>query len=293
MAFFFAKAFCNEEKKAQAIGLTLERFSSQPVGLSVFESDELNEVWEINAYFDGYPNELELAIVETVYKVEFVISALVYKDWVSSVLKHLKPVIVDRFIIYGEHDKYKLPENKICIRVEAALAFGTGHHASTVGCLRALSRLAKRGVRVSNIADIGCGTGILAMCASKVFKCDTLAADIDPLALQTVKANIIINGIQTFVVAVKSDGFNNREIIARSPFDLIFANILAQPLIRLVKGISRHTKLNGRVILSGMIDKQASRVENVYRTHGFVRNFLFSESGWTTLVLQKKAKKKF
>jgi ribosomal protein L11 methyltransferase len=280
-------AICSCEETANIIGSSLEKLNPIPVGIGIFELENQSDKWEIGAYFHEEPNQIELALLETIYNLKFLVSKVPSTDWVAHVRRQLTPVFAGCFAIYGSHDQHKIPLNYYRLKIEAAMAFGTGHHSTTVGCLLALSDLKKLGFSARNVADIGCGTGILAMAAAISNDARVVAADLDPIAVETTKINLEKNGFQTRVRALRAIGFQNSEIIKRAPFDLIFANILAKPLKILAKNMARYSTLQSVVVLSGILDRQSSGVEKYFLTNGFSRMFKKKINGWTTLVLKR------
>ena len=288
MSNFTAFVKVSSENKANIIASSLERMSPSPLGVGILEIEDDEGWWELAAFFSKKPNSLEIKILEVVHEIEFVISKIANKDWISHVQRDLKPVRAGRFLVYGNHYRDTVPLNLSGLRIEAAMAFGTGHHATTVGCLLALEQLKKNNYFFWNIADIGCGTGVLAMAAASVYNARVLACDTDEVAVETARYNFQVNGFNLKIFLVKSNGFNNRSILNRGPFDLIFANILANPLCRLAPNMAKYTKKNGIIILSGILNRQATRVERYYCENGFLRLFLKRLDQWTTIVMYRK-----
>ena len=282
----FGKAI--DEKAAKKISLILDRMVPKPIGIGLFEIEDGFGFWEIAAYFTGKPDYVKLAILEKICNVKFCISKVETKDWVSKVNRELTPVSVGRFVIFGAHDKELIALNSLGLCIEAATAFGTGHHNSTVGCLFALEYLTNRGHKFRNVADIGCGTGILAMATALVHPQRVLACDIDTVAVQTARANFLKNGFARRIQLVRSNGFRNQNIMMRAPFDLIFANILANPLCQLAKEMYKFCKTNGIIVLSGILASQATRVTNYYYSCGFSRLLVKGIGEWTTIIFVKK-----
>lgn len=288
MSNFTAFVKVSSENKANIIASSLERMSPSPLGVGILEIEDDEGSWELAAFFSKKPNSLEIKILEVVHEIEFVISKIANKDWISHVQRDLKPVRAGRFLVYGNHYRDTVPLNLSGLRIEAAMAFGTGHHATTVGCLLALEQLKKNNYFFWNIADIGCGTGVLAMAAASVYNARVLACDTDDVAVETARYNFQVNGFNSKIFLVKSNGFNNLSILNRGPFDLIFANILANPLCRLAPNMAKYTKKNGIIILSGILNVQVTRVERYYYENGFLRLFLKRLDQWTTIVMYRK-----
>lgn len=205
-------------------------------------------------------------------------------DWVAQSLAGLDPVHAGRFLVHGAHDAASVPVNRHGIQVEAALAFGTGHHGTTRGCLIALNQLLKSR-RPRRMLDLGTGTGVLAIAAAKALHRPVLASDIDPVSVAIARANADLNRVADRVRVVAANGFAHRELAARAPYDLIFANILAGPLIALAPRMARATAPGGAVILSGLLTHQERAVRAAYRAQGlFVARRVVLEN-WVALTL--------
>lgn len=167
------------------------------------------------------------------------------------------------------------------------MAFGTGHHATTRGCLLALDRLDRAGFRGQNVADIGCGTAVLAMGAAAIWPKTVIASDIDATAVDVARANAAANGLGDKVQCVEAAGFGHPDLIARAPYDLVFANILKGPLVALAPDMARHIAAGGYAILSGILTTQADEVVATYKRAGFVPAARDDIAEWTTLVLRR------
>ena len=285
---FTAFTTTHDEHQANIIGSSIEKMNPSPTGISVFESEDGTGMWEVEAFFSQKPSLFQLKILEVAHELKFVVSKIVDRDWVSQVQRELTPVCAGRFVLFGAHDQDKIPINSFGLKIEAAMAFGTGHHDTTVGCLLALDYLTKSSYKFKNIADIGCGTGVLAMAAARVSQANIIAADIDEVAVETAKANFIANGVFAKIRLVQSRGFKKVCISQKAPYDLIFANILANPLCRLARDMAKFSKQNGFIILSGILHRQASRVEHYYFTNGFSRVFVQKIGEWTTIIMRRQ-----
>ena len=207
-------------------------------------------------------------------------------DWIKLSQEGLPPVRAGRFFVYGAHDKGKVPPGVIPMRIEAGMAFGTGHHETTALCLSVLSDLAKRR-RFAKVLDLGCGTGLLAIGAAKLWRRGVLASDIDPVAVEITRENAAINGEAPWVRAVVADGLTNPAIARRTPFDLIVANILAGPLTRLAPAIARALAPGGVLVLSGLMHWHANLVVAFYRPHGLILRTVRRDGSWSALVLER------
>jgi len=213
---------------------------------------------------------------------------LAERDWVRTSLENLRPVEAGRFVVQGSHNRGHLG-NRISIEIEAALAFGTGHHGTTRGCLLALDRIFKahRPRRPRRVLDLGTGTGVLAIAAAKAVHARVLASDIDPIAVTTARENLRRNGTAPRVMLVRAAGVTGRAFRARAPFDLVLANLLLAPLRRLAFPLSRLLALNAYAILSGLLARQANAALTAYAAHGFRLEHRITLDGWTTLVLRR------
>lgn len=210
-------------------------------------------------------------------------------DWVSQTQSGLAPVTASRFFVHGAHDADKIPEDLIPIHVEAGLAFGTGHHGTTAGCLRIFSDLLDKDVPPNTILDLGCGAGILAIAAAKTLpEAEIIATDIDPDAIMVTDQNADQNAVTGRIAAHVADGFDSPALKGRS-FDLVFANILAGPLMGLADDIVTATAPDGYVILSGILDEKAAEVATCFEKAGLTVTPQPSFEGWTSLLGQKRA----
>jgi len=270
------------------LGEAMERLVPEPTGVGVFEMEDGSGLWEVGGYFEESPDETALAVLAaSMGAKEFVVSELPETDWVAHVRRELSPVEAGRFFVYGSHDADKVPEDCEPLLIEAAMAFGTGHHGTTLGCLRALDRLANGGMVGQNVADIGCGTAVLAMAAARIWPNPVLASDIDEVAVDVARANAAANNLADRLICVEAAGFDHPELASRAPFDLVFANILKGPLVALAPDMAEALAPEGYAILSGILNEQADDVIEVYAQSGI--NLVNREviGDWTTLTVQK------
>lgn len=273
---------------AEAMGEAMERMIPEPTGIGVSEIEDGSGLWEVGGYFIDKPDEAGLALLTAVFGGKaFVVSEVPETDWVAHVRRELSPVQAGRFFVYGSHDADKVPDDAVPLLIEAAMAFGTGHHGTTLGCLKALDRLISDGFTADRVADIGCGTAVLAMAAARIWPVTILASDIDCVAVDVAMANLRANAMDGKVACVEAAGFDHDDLHAAAPYDLIFANILKGPLIALAPDMADHLRDGGYAILSGILNEQAADVTAVYARSGI--NLIHSaEIGdWSTLTLRK------
>jgi ribosomal protein L11 methyltransferase len=255
--------------------------------LSISECDPTGMFWQVDAY---YPNADEasraatLAVALGFETDALTITRLEQTDWVARSLRILSPVRAGRFFVHGSHDRSLIPSNAIAIEIDAGTAFGTGHHGTTRGCLLALDHLLRR-ESPRRVIDIGCGSGILAIAASKATHRPVTACDIDPEAVRLTALNARLNGAK--VTAMRADGGNHRSIIEGQPYDLIMSNILARPLAALAPAFARLAGKNRHLILSGLLTEQQQWIEQVYRHLGFLPHRIWRLDGWSTLLLRR------
>lgn len=275
---------------AEALGEALEGLEPEPTGVGVFEVEDGSGLWEVGGYFTESPDEIALALLAKAHGAkDFTVSELPETDWVAHVKRELAPVEAGRFFVYGDHDADKVPAGAVALKIEAAMAFGTGHHGTTLGCLTALDKMLDEGVVKTNVADIGCGTAVLAMAAAKVWPNPVLASDIDEVAVDVAEANVDANGLDGQVKVIEAAGFDHPDLASAAPFDLVFANILKGPLIALSPDMARHIAAGGHAILSGILNPQADEVLSHYQPNGFTLISRDEIGDWTTLVLQRNA----
>jgi ribosomal protein L11 methyltransferase len=211
---------------------------------------------------------------------------LAERDWVAASLAGLAPVRAGRFVIHGGHDRARVPANAVGVEIEAALAFGTGHHGTTRGCLLALHRLLK-GRRPRRVLDLGTGSGVLAIAAAQGSCAAVLASDIDAQALRAARGNARLNGVGGAIAFVRAAGVASERVRRRGRYDLVLANILLRPLLRLARPLARLTAADARVVLSGILPAQANAIVAAYRAQGLRLERRFDLDGWTTLVLAR------
>ncbi|TFZ59385.1 50S ribosomal protein L11 methyltransferase [Methylorubrum sp. Q1] len=279
-----------DEPSARAMTELLgEMFDPMETAVAAFEVEETG-AWRLEAYFSEEPDaemirdlirpmvgeQADAALFETIDQ----------QDWVRASLEGLKPVRAGRFLVHGGHDRHQVRGNDLAIEIEAALAFGTGHHGTTLGCLRALVDELKRR-RPAHVLDVGTGTGILGFAAAKVLRTPVVAGDLDPEAVTTARGNARLNGLGPFMRFYHAPGV--RHALANRPrgFDVVFANILARPLKRLAPSLTAVVADDGVLILSGLIERDVPGVLSTYRHRGFHLARSGVIEGWATLVLRR------
>ena len=291
MSTFTAFTTLLGKENASALGEALESLDPAPVGIGVFEIEDKSNTWEVGGYYTKKPNEIELTLLSFAYGAKpFTFSDVPDQDWVSHVQRNLPPVEAGRFFLFGNHDAHKVPKSSIGLLIEASMAFGTGQHGTTKGCLLVLNDLIAEGVSPKKIIDIGCGTAVLAMAAAKIWDETIIASDIDPTAVAVAKINFISNKLEQKVSCIQSKGFSHPSISEEGPYDLIFANILKGPLIDMVPEFSEHCAFGGTIILSGLLNEQYDEVLRAYIRAGFKLIQKKSLGEWMTLRMQREIK---
>ena len=289
MPTFTALTTLNDKVAAQALADACENLLSEPTGVGVFEVEDGSNTWEVGIYFVEKPDEIALDLLAAMNGARpFAVSELPETDWVAEVKRELAPITAGRFFLYGSHDADKIPDDCVPLLIEAAMAFGTGHHGTTQGCLQALHNLAKRGFVGKSVVDLGCGTAVLAMGVAKIWPGVVLASDIDEVATDTASANIACNNLGGRVNVITCAGFDHPLLRNNAPYDLILANILKGPLIALSEDMGESCSAGGYVILSGILNEQAGGTKSAYEAHGFVEVEHLIAGEWSTLCLQKR-----
>ena len=279
--------------QAEALPDSSDHFPGSPPVLVADEPDPARpDSWLIHAYFDHPPDADERKLVEALGNGEAQFEQLGEADWVTMSQSGLQPIRAGRFFVHTP--TYRgAPPGTVAFEIDAGLAFGTGQHATTAGCLEALDSLARKGCKFANVADVGTGTGLLAFASLALWpdaRC--IATDIDPVAVDVARENAAINlvkqghGAGELLLAV-ADGMDSPMLAARAPFDLIIANILAGPLVELAPDFAKALAPGGTVILAGLLDTQADTVASAYEALGL----MLQERGsgeWPVLVLRSQ-----
>ncbi|MGY2048220.1 50S ribosomal protein L11 methyltransferase [Methylobacterium sp. JK268] len=278
------------ERGARAMtDLLGEVFDPTETAVAAFEAED-GVTWRLEAYFSEEPDaeavrELIRPLVgEAADRAEF--TAIDQQDWVRASLEGLKPVRAGRVLVHGAHDRLRVRPNDAAIEIEAALAFGTGHHGTTLGCLLALVGAMKRG-RPQRILDVGTGTGILALAAGRLLRTRVIAGDLDPEAVATARSNARLNGLSPWLTLYEGPGVRHARADRVRRFDLVFANILARPLRRLAPSLARVVAPGGLLVLSGLIARDVPGVLSAYAAQGFTLSRRRMIEGWATLELRR------
>lgn len=283
--------FTAEAEPARRAFARLEaEFEEDGLPLAIFAADEEERLHEVSVYVEGETGETERRILSALselnLRVELAREALDDIDWAARALEGLKPVRAGRFLVHGSHDRHARRSGDIAIEIEAGLAFGTGHHGTTAGCLETIERVIKRR-RPLCALDLGTGSAVLAIAIARLARIPVLATDIDPLAVRVARANARLNGVERTVHAETARGFDHPLIRAAGPFDLIVANILAGPLMRLAPEMARHIAPGGEVILSGILARQRNAVLAAYVGQRFRHLRTTGREGWVTMHLAR------
>ncbi|WP_396593539.1 50S ribosomal protein L11 methyltransferase [Brevundimonas sp. R86498] len=252
---------------------------------SILEEDEDRDIWRIDAFptSDEEVAALTARLAEhpdVTVKVENLADA----DWLAMSLSGLPPVRAGRFFVYGAHDQGRVPANTVNLKIDAGAAFGTGHHGTTVGCLVAYDELLKR-ERFERVLDVGCGTGVLAIAAARTGAALAVGTDIDAPSVRIANENAKLN--QAHARFVHASGLNDVKVRAGAPYDLVFANILAPPLVALSQDIKMSLRIGGVAILSGLLRTQERRVSAAYLSRGFRLERRIHRDAWSALVLRR------
>jgi ribosomal protein L11 methyltransferase len=277
-----------ETAAKRVVDILNEVFLEDEAAIAAFEGP--GGRWEVTMHFAAAPDQARVrelvtnaAGADAAKNIAF--DTIEAKDWVKATLEELVPVPAGRFIVHGHHDRARVPSNKIGIEIEAALAFGTGHHGTTRGCLLLLDHVLKAW-RPQRVLDLGTGTGVLAIAAAKALQENVLASDIDALSVRVAQENARLNGSGHLVQAIPATGFSAPQFAQAGPFDLVLANILANPLRQLATPMARHLAPSALVILSGLLTPQAASVISAYRARGLVPVRHLRIEGWSSLLLR-------
>lgn len=282
-------AIGGEHAAKSVVDALTEIFFEGQAAIAAFERPDGR--WDVTVHFAEPPDQRLVRELVANAAGQDIAEGIVFdtveaKDWVKASLEDLVPVPAGRFIVHGQHDRDRIAPNKIGIEIEAALAFGTGHHGTTRGCLLLLDHVLKA-CRPRRVLDLGTGTGVLAIAAARALHEKVLASDIDPPSVQVARENARLNVAGHLVQAIRATGFSAPQFVAAAPFDLVLANILANPLRQLAAPMARHLAPSALVILSGLLTPQAPSVIAAYRARGLVPLRHLRIEGWSSLLLRK------
>lgn len=276
----------------------LESFDEEALSVSLFEvEDEATAEpvgWRIDLLYRDRPDAAALvAALRPLCEAagaeveEIAVEPFAPEDWVAASQLRLPPVVAGRFVVHGSHAREGLPSGLVPIEIDAGLAFGSGEHATTRACLAAIDRLARRR-RFRRVLDLGCGSGVLAIAAARCWPARVVAVDNDPVAVRVAAENARANGVADRVAVALAEGYAHPLVRRHRPFDLITANILADPLIELAGALRRHLAPGGHAVLSGLLDRQAGAVLAAHARHGLFLIGRIDHGPWTALVLRRR-----
>ena len=282
-------AIGDERTARRVVDLLNESLDDGQAAVAAFERSDGR--WSVVMHFAGAPDQASIRDLVRLAAGEEIAQHLAFdtveaKDWVAASLEDLVPVPAGRFMVHGRHDRARIRANRLGIEIEAALAFGTGHHGTTRGCLLLLDSVL-RSREPRRVLDLGTGTGVLAIAAAKALRRRVLASDIDPVSVKVARDNARLNGVGNWVEAICATGFSAPQFALRGPFDLVLANILANPLRQMATPLAAHLAPSALVILSGLLPHQARGVIAAYRARGLVLRRHLRIDGWSSLLMQR------
>ena len=281
-------AIGDERAAKLVVDILTEVFFEGEAAIAAFERPDGR--WDVTLHFADAPDQALVRQLVTNAAGADIAGGIAFdtveaRDWVKASLEDLVPVPAGRFVVHGQHDRARVAPNKLGIEIEAALAFGTGHHGTTRGCLLLLDHVLKAW-RPRRVLDLGTGTGVLAIAAAKALHEKILASDIDPISVGVAQENARLNMSGHLVQAIPATGFAAPQFAQSGPFDLVLANILANPLRQLATPMARHLAPSALVILSGLLTHQAASVIAAYRARGLVPLRHLRIEGWSSLLLR-------
>lgn len=286
-----------KEGQARQLAGQLEAlFEEEGFPVASFEEDEAAGIWSVSLYVPaedaaGAATAMRRTMASLGLSGEPGEEQLDEEGWVERTLDALAPVRAGRFVVHGSHDRGCAAANEIAVEIDAGMAFGTGHHGTTAGCLDALTTVLKKRC-FTNALDLGAGTGVLAIALAKAARIPVLASDIDPVADRIARENARLNGASAWVETLTAAGFSHRRFNERGPFDLVVANILARPLQALASDMAAHCKPGATVILSGLLPHQQARIVASYRLQGFSFEQALIRDGWLVLTLRSMRRRR-
>jgi ribosomal protein L11 methyltransferase len=287
---------CSEAQARAIADIMVETFDPAETAAAAFEESPSTKDWNggpwvVEVYFGHAPDEAAIRALIGVAAGETAALAVsfdrvVERDWVKNALDGMPPVRAGRFLVHGAHDRFRARSNDIALEIEAALAFGTGHHGSTRGCLLMLDTILKIR-RPANVLDVGTGTGVLALATARALHQKIFAGDIDPAAVSTARANAQRNGATPWLFPVVATGLTHPALRDGAPYDLIFANILAKPLRRLATSIAKLAAPRSQIVLSGLLARDVPGILSAYAPRHFILARRIDIDGWATLLLRR------
>ncbi len=296
-AAFIMRLRCDEATAVAVADIIVESFDPAETAASAFEEEQGDTKtwaqlpWLVEVYFAEEPDPDSIRELVTIAAGKAAADALEFgrisqKDWVASSLEGLAPVRAGRFLVHGSHDRHKVRSNDIALEIEAALAFGTGHHGTTRGCLLMLDTVLKER-RPHRVLDVGTGTGVLALAAARYLHQPVAAGDIDYIAVEATASNARLNGAAPWIRPVTARGVMHPALQAGAPYDLIFANILARPLRGLAPSICALAAEGADIVLSGLLAPDVPGVLSSYAAQGFTLVRRINLEGWASLRLRR------
>ena len=288
---------CDEATARAVCDVIVETFDPAETAAAAFEQDPNAASWDagpwtVEVWFADAPDqdlvrELVTAAAGATAAAELAFDRVSQRDWVAASLEGLAPVRAGRFLVHGGHDRARVRSNDIGLEIEAALAFGTGHHGTTRGCLLMLDSILKQR-RPRRILDVGAGTGVLALAAARALRQRVAAGDIDPVAVAAARANAQLNGATPWVTPVVATGVGHPAIKSGAPYDLIFANILARPLRLLAPSLCAVASSDADIVLSGLLARDVPGVLTAYAAQGFALARKGELDGWACLLIRRR-----
>ncbi len=287
---------CDELTARGIADIMIETFDPAEAAASAFELEPNTRDWSsgdwiVEVYFGDEPDQAMVRELVSLTAGDAVAASVEFarieaRDWIASSLEGLAPVRAGRFLVHGSHDRDKVRTNDIGLEIEAALAFGTGHHGTTHGCLKMLDAILKVR-RPRRILDVGTGTGVLALAAAKALKMPVVAGDIDPISVEAARSNAILNHASPWLFPVVAKGTDHPTIRKGAPYDLIFANILAKPLRLLAPSIANVASADADIVLSGLLVRDVPGVLAAYKAQGLRLTRRIVLDGWATLLMKR------
>ncbi|MDX3925094.1 MAG: 50S ribosomal protein L11 methyltransferase [Shinella sp.] len=281
------------EKNAGAIlALMSDAFEEEGYAIATMEIDEKKDVWEASVYLmadeaEDMTRRLSELIAPRFPDLGIERETIPDVDWIAKSLEGLQPVRAGRFVVHGSHDRGRARPGEIAIEIDAGQAFGTGHHGTTAGCLEVIERV-MRSRKIVKVLDLGTGSGVLAIAARKLSPVQVLATDIDPVATKVARENVRKNGIAAGIALETAPGFHSTAFSRHGPFDLVIANILARPLMRMAPELVAHLNPGGQIVLSGILASQRWKVLAAYNAQKMRHVRTIWREGWVTIHLDRR-----